>query len=677
MFNKQFLKRIRIFALCLCCTVFAVFGIAACGGGEEPATPVLYSLTFVGGEGATGEAPTLEKVAEGTEITLPANTFEKAGYAFEGWNDGEADYAAGASYVIGTADVTFTATWKEVFTVTFSLGDHAAVDAMAPAAFENKESGEKITLPAAPAAEAHYTFSAWTDGTNTYAAEAEYTVVNSATISAVWTVNQYAVRYDGNGATGTVPTETEYAYNTKIDLPAQGDLEKEGHTFKGWATAQNAASAIEGQFTVVESVVLYAVWVVNEYAVSYDANGATGAAPVAAEYAYGTKIDLPTQGEMVKAGYVFKGWATAQNAENAIEGQFTVVESVVLYAVWKQLVSVSYDLGVNAAEGEITPATQTVEAGAVITLPDAPNAAIGWKFYRWRDGNTYYDAGEEYTVTQTVVIEAYWDFSFSVTFDLGAHAAADAVAPAPMFDLAMDTKITLPDAPAAAEGYRFAGWREDNFNYQPGASYWVDSVVTFTAVWEEKLMGTFAFIGSNIHLQQNLGLITVNVRNVTRIEICLDTMTVKYTLGTNEYEAENVAIHTVHTVQKADVLLQMQFRSETDNRALNVWVALWRDRTRLDVYQTDRNFTNSTLKASMEPEYPVYNITFTSGETTVLVSPTNREGIVASIHRPIAPQKTGYTFQHWSLEENGVAVDLDTQVFTADDILYAVYKANE
>ena len=77
-----------------------------------------YTVTFTGGEGATGTAPTMDPAAAGSEIQLPDNTFTRDGFTFSGWNDGTADYAAGATYTMPEKAVTFTAQWTENVTVT-------------------------------------------------------------------------------------------------------------------------------------------------------------------------------------------------------------------------------------------------------------------------------------------------------------------------------------------------------------------------------------------------------------------------------------------------------------------------------------------------------------------------------------------------------------------------------
>lgn len=73
-----------------------------------------YAVTFASGrEDFQGDAPTLENVAAGTEITLPENTFKVYGMNFGGWSDGAKTYASGTSYTMPEGNVTFEAVWTQ------------------------------------------------------------------------------------------------------------------------------------------------------------------------------------------------------------------------------------------------------------------------------------------------------------------------------------------------------------------------------------------------------------------------------------------------------------------------------------------------------------------------------------------------------------------------------------
>ena len=73
-----------------------------------------YAITFTSGrKDSQGEAPTLEKAAARTVITLPENTFKVYGMNFGGWSDGTKTYASGASYTMPEGNVTFKAVWTQ------------------------------------------------------------------------------------------------------------------------------------------------------------------------------------------------------------------------------------------------------------------------------------------------------------------------------------------------------------------------------------------------------------------------------------------------------------------------------------------------------------------------------------------------------------------------------------
>ena len=72
-----------------------------------------YEVQFQS-EDADGAAPDTIKAAGGTRIILPENTFNKNGYQFAGWNDGNSVYQAGFAYRMPYGNITFTAEWKKV-----------------------------------------------------------------------------------------------------------------------------------------------------------------------------------------------------------------------------------------------------------------------------------------------------------------------------------------------------------------------------------------------------------------------------------------------------------------------------------------------------------------------------------------------------------------------------------
>ena len=78
----------------------------------------IYTLSFSLGYEGEGELPDDKSLINGTELTLPSAP-EREGYRFDGWYDGTTVYSAEADYVMPASDVTLTAQWVKVYTVTF------------------------------------------------------------------------------------------------------------------------------------------------------------------------------------------------------------------------------------------------------------------------------------------------------------------------------------------------------------------------------------------------------------------------------------------------------------------------------------------------------------------------------------------------------------------------------
>jgi uncharacterized repeat protein (TIGR02543 family) len=85
-----------------------------------------YNVTYDGNGADSGSVPVDEtRYPPGSVVTVLGNTgsLNRDGYAFAGWNsasDGSgASYAAGQTFVIGSADVTLYARWVLVYTVTY------------------------------------------------------------------------------------------------------------------------------------------------------------------------------------------------------------------------------------------------------------------------------------------------------------------------------------------------------------------------------------------------------------------------------------------------------------------------------------------------------------------------------------------------------------------------------
>ena len=161
-----------------------------------------------------------------------------------------------------------------------------------------------------------YTFTGWTlNGQGSTFNQSVFTMgYEDATLSAEYTVNTYQVKYDGNGATGTMPNST-YTYGVSYNLTSN-TYQKTGYTFVGWNTDKTKTEALYLDGASVKNltsvnnnvVTLYAIWKVNTYSLSINPN--TGV--------WNTKTDIQkfnlNYGETkeiansTKEGYSFKSW---------------------------------------------------------------------------------------------------------------------------------------------------------------------------------------------------------------------------------------------------------------------------------------------------------------------------------------------------------------------------------
>ncbi len=286
------------------------------------------------------------------------------------------------------------------YTVTFNANGHGTT----PEAISGKHKGEVIHLPAALTATG-FTFESWSDGTNTFAAGADYTVNESVTLKAMWTdwntvaaptFSKPAGEVDyGDKVTiacatpdadiyyttdGSTPTEKSPKYTAPIEIKA-------ATTIKAIAT-----KAVMNSSTVAEKT-----YTIKLYTVTFDANG-HGIAPEAMKGYKGETITLPAalkqkmSGEVNKdAGWRFKNWNDVTTDYDA-EANYTINGDVEIKAVWEEFC-------------EFKPSTYSRSSGTItINLNFKKNEYYNYKIV-FTDEN-----GEKTTYQEN---KSHYNFTFS------------------------------------------------------------------------------------------------------------------------------------------------------------------------------------------------------------------------------------------------------------------------
>ena len=145
----------------------------------------------------------------------------------------------------------------------------------------------------------------------------------------------YTVSYNANGGSGAPGNQTKW-YGETLTLSSTKPA-RTGYSFQGWATSSggSVAYASGASYTGNAALTLYAVWKANTYAVTYNANGGSGA-PGQQTKTYGVTLKLSST-KPTRTNYNFKGWATSATGAVAYQpgANYTNNAAVTLYAVWK------------------------------------------------------------------------------------------------------------------------------------------------------------------------------------------------------------------------------------------------------------------------------------------------------------------------------------------------------
>ena len=264
----------------------------------------------------------------------------------------------------------------------------------------------------------------------------------------------HTVTFDLNGAEGTAPVQRQVTAGAIIgDLPI---VSRTGYEFLGWYTAKSGGTQASYSTAVMADMVVYAVWRINSYSVTFDANGGEGGTAMTQEY--GTEILAPT---VMREGYTFTGWLPDVAAT-------VPAGDVTYYAQWRiNQYTATFD-----ANGGVGGGTVTQDYGTSLTAPTVTRE--GYTFIGWSPSvpSTIPAMNATYT--------AQWRInSYTVSFDAQGGAGGGTVA--------RNHGAALGELPVPTrDGFSFDGW----FTAASGGaevSYAtvITGAITFYAHWTE------------------------------------------------------------------------------------------------------------------------------------------------------------------------------------------------
>lgn len=339
-----------------------------------------------------GDITVKEKyVADGDTFSLPAAPSDDT-RTFAGWLFGNILMQPGDEIRI-YSDFTFSASWKEKYTVTVMNGKNKVEE-------ESVNAGDSYVLPPRPQDERAFTgWRVQNDGlTNETILQPgeKFTVEYETTISAVW-VEYCKVSFDLGYDTSEKLDDVTVSYGEIIQAPSEPV--RNGYTFLGWYSNEEKYDFASSP--VKSDIILKAHWSAVTCTVTFNTNG--GSALPVLKIPYGEKISYA--GDLVeptKSGYTFICWTAVDDFSFSLDDPIT--KDTTLFAWWNPIsYTVTFDLGYETDE---TIDSITTNYGKTVDAPDVPSRK-GYVFSCWKVKNGgVFDFVNP--VTSDLELEAVW-----------------------------------------------------------------------------------------------------------------------------------------------------------------------------------------------------------------------------------------------------------------------------
>lgn len=377
-----------------------------------------YTHTFNANGGGTVNPATITKAYNTALGTLP--TVSRTGYTFVGWFDTSA--ASGGTQATTTTKVTGTKTWYarwsiNSYTFTFDKNGGNTPSTTTITKEYNTAVGTLPTCTRNADNTYTYAFAGWFD-TSASSGGTQLTTATKVTSNKTWyarwtsTYKNYTVTWNGNGGT---PSKSSSSFHYNDALGTLPTATRTGYTFKGWSTSNTGTVNISTTTKVTANVTYYAVWTINSYTWTFDANGGTGDTTKTLNY-NATLSTLPTASRASTAAnnYTFAGWfdTDASTGGTQLTTSTKCTSNKTWYARWTASTR-QYKLTVTAGTGGTVSGGGTYNYNASATLKATANS--GYHFVKWSDGNT--------SATRTVTVTK--DATYTATFEQDPYLNLD------------------------------------------------------------------------------------------------------------------------------------------------------------------------------------------------------------------------------------------------------------
>ena len=301
--------------------------------------------------------------------------------------------------------------------------------------------------------------------------------------------------FDLDGGEGNTPTMLGFAGDT-FTIPsfsAKDAPKRRGYYFLGWSGNPGATEAVVKSGDTVGPVeyraVLYAVWKIRNYTITYNLDGGTNNSANPSKYT----VESPAiyLKPATKAGYRFDGWYT--DAAKTKKSSGIAADSIgdrTFYAKFTKMDDVKLSFSRNGGSGN-APSAQTVKYGTTVTIPKIYPSREGYYYLGWStDKNATtakYKGGDKITLTANTVLHAIWKpRTNTITFKANNGTGT---LPATIKVLTGKTAV-IGSSSMSRTGYWFLGWSTSSTattaTYKTGSEIGVTKDTVLYAVWKKK-----------------------------------------------------------------------------------------------------------------------------------------------------------------------------------------------
>lgn len=432
-----------------------------------------YTITFDRND--DGNTTSTSDYAYGSTDALSYDpSWTRSGYTFKGWSTNPSATTPLLNYTV-TGTATLFAIWEvDTYSITFDKNDgtstttsanypYGSVDALSFANFWTRSG---------------FTFSGWSADPNATEADASYTVTGPATLYAIWAevqANSAVITYDKNDGSSSY-SQSGLELGSTAALSKPNPWTRTGYTFLGWSADPNATEP-DTSYTVTGDATLYAVWELESYNITYDANDSSGN-QVIGPFEFGATNALDYNNPWSRAGYTFLGWSTSQAASMA-DVTYTVNGDDTLYAVWE---ATSYTLTYLSNDGKSESVTNNYGYLSKDALAFSnPWVRSGFNFLGWSTNSSATEPDSSYSVTSNDNLYAIWEsIQYSITYE-----SNDGLNNQIINSLAHEDTTALEFVSGWSRvGYTFLGWATSPDALAALDTYVVEGDDSLYAVWQ-------------------------------------------------------------------------------------------------------------------------------------------------------------------------------------------------